>query len=468
MERFTGLNRQLSAAEEQNNELAAKNRDMISFANSAKTEPAKSFLQTASDITAVKNLACRTFMERTDGNILLCQSPEELAHFIGTTAQEIISDLKLQLAQPDYDALIQQIHDEITSFGPLEPLLHDDGISEIMVNAPDKVYVERDGKLSLTTVRFENNAHIMAIAKRIVSRVGRHIDEMNPFCDARLMDGSRVNVVIPPCTVKSPTISIRKFPKRRITLDVMAEQNNISDALCKVLKVCGAARLNIIISGGTSSGKTTLLNALSGTINTEERIITIEDNLELQLQQPHVISMETRRPDPKGEGEITMQALVRNALRMRPDRIILGEVRGTEAFEILQAMNTGHDGSMCTVHANTPREAVTRLEHLISMGSQNVPPKNIRMQMAKVINLIIQTSRMRDGVRRVTHVTEVVGMEGDTILTQDIFLFKQAGEDTAGKIKGDFIWTGIRPRFSIQAGLFGLEKQLFDALSQKK
>ena len=304
----------------------------------------------------------------------------------------------------------------------------------------------------------------MAIATRIVTGVGRRVDESSPICDARLPDGSRVNIIAMPLRIKGSSISIRKFSQKKITLDTMASTNNISEHLCSVLKICGAIRLNIIISGGTGSGKTTLLNAISRMISHGERIVTIEDAAELQLQQPHVVPLETRQANLEGDGEITMRDLVKNALRMRPDRIILGEVRGGEAFDLLQAMNTGHDGSMGTLHANKPREALSRLENLIGMAGINLPSKAVRQQIASAVNLIVQIQRMRDGMRRITHVTEIVGMEGDVIIMQDLFTFEFQGEAEDGKLIGEFKSSGMRPSFMHKAQYFGLGQALLEAM----
>lgn len=391
---------------------------------------------------------------------------DELKRQIIEIIGEIVMEQRLPLTMTEQQTLAGDIVDDMLGFGPLEPLLRDDAITDIMVNGPYQIYVERRGKLELTDVKFRDNSHVMAIATRIVTAVGRRVDESNPICDARMPDGSRVNVIAPPCAIRGTSISIRKFSQKKITLDTMIGTKSISEPLCRVLKICGAIRLNIIVSGGTGSGKTTMLNALSRMINMGERIVTIEDAAELQLQQPHVVPLETRHANLEGEGEITMRDLVKNALRMRPDRIILGEVRGPEAFDLLQAMNTGHDGSMGTLHANTPREALTRMENMIGMAGINLPSKAVRTQIASAVNLIVQVSRMRDGVRRVTHVTEVVGMEGDVIITQDLFTYEFEGEDENGKLVGRFKSSGIRPYCSAQAAYFGLEKALIEAMSQ--
>lgn len=352
----------------------------------------------------------------------------------------------------------------MVGLGPLEPLLRDDTITDIMVNGPYRVYIERRGKLELTDVQFRDHAHLMNVAQRIATRVGRRVDETSPICDARLEDGSRVNIIAPPLAIDGCAISIRKFSRKSITLDTMVRQQNISEPLAKVLKIAAACRLNIVISGGTGSGKTTMLNALSQLIDHGERIVTIEDAAELQLQQPHVVRLETRPPNLEGQGEVTMRDLVKNALRMRPDRIICGEVRGPEALDMLQAMNTGHDGSMCTLHANTPREAITRIENMVMMATASLPTKAIRQQIVGAVNLIIQVARMRDGVRRVTHVTELVGMEGDVVTTQDLFTYEYQGEGRDGLLIGTFKAHPVRPHFLKRAAYYGLDRALMAAM----
>ena len=389
---------------------------------------------------------------------------DELARQISGFVSDIASERKIGLNLSEQRDLVTMLLNDMLGLGPLEPLLADDAVTDIMVNGPKQVYVERKGKLELTDVVFKDNQHVQNIASRIVTRIGRRIDESSPLCDARLEDGSRVNIIIPPLAIDGPSISIRKFSKKSITLDVMATQKNISAAMATVLKVAARSRLNILISGGTGSGKTTLLNALSQLIDLGERIVTIEDAAELQLQQPHVVRLETRPPNLEGDGEITMRDLVKNSLRMRPDRIILGEVRGSEAVDMLQAMNTGHDGSMCTVHANRPREALTRLENMVGMAGINLPSKAVRTQIADALDLIVQISRMRDGVRRVTSVTEVVGMEGDVITTQELFSFDFEGEDASGMLVGTFVPGGLRPHFTPKAEYFNLDRPLLEAI----
>jgi pilus assembly protein CpaF len=389
---------------------------------------------------------------------------DELKQQILDLIGELVVEQRLPVTQTEQMMLGNQIIDDMLGFGPLEPLLKDPTVTDIMVNGPHQVYVEAKGKLRLTDVHFRDEEHVMSIATRIVTGVGRRVDESSPICDARLPDGSRVNVIAPPLSLKGTSISIRKFSEKKITLDVMAKQKNVSDKLCKLLKIAAACRLNIIISGGTGSGKTTLLNALSQMIDHGERVVTIEDAAELQLQQPHVVPLETRPANLEGTGEISMRDLVKNALRMRPDRIILGEVRGAEALDLLQAMNTGHDGSMGTLHANNPREALTRLENMVGMGASNLPSKALRTQISSAVNMIVQISRMRDGMRRITHVSEIVGMEGDVIVTQDLYHFEYQGEDEHGILIGDFVSTGLRPHFTQRAAYFGLEQALLETI----
>jgi pilus assembly protein CpaF len=428
-------------------------------------EPVSQGEKPGAEMAATKEHLYTLLMEQIDLATASRLPRDDLKRQIIDLIGEIVMEERLLVNQIEQQQLANQIVDDMLGLGPLEPLLQDESITDIMVNGAHQVYVERKGKLTLTDITFRDNQHVMSIAQRIVTAIGRRVDESSPICDARLMDGSRVNVIAPPLAIRGCSISIRKFSKKKITLDVMAGQNNISQNLCTVLKIAGAVRLNIIISGGTGSGKTTLLNALSQMIDHGERIVTIEDAAELQLQQPHVVPLETRPANLEGHGEITMRDLVKNALRMRPDRIILGEVRGSEAIDMLQAMNTGHDGSMGTLHANTPREALTRLENMVGMAGINLPSKAVRTQITSAVHLIVQISRMRDGIRRVTHVTELVGMEGDVIVTQDLFHFEFQGEDENGKLVGEFKSSGLRPHFLHQAAYFGLDKPLLEAMS---
>jgi pilus assembly protein CpaF len=378
--------------------------------------------------------------------------------------KELLAETKIQLNFTEQRELVESLIADMLGLGPLEPLIADETISDIMVNGPKQIYVERRGKLEVTDVQFRDNAHLMNICTKIVTRIGRRIDESRPLVDARLPDGSRVNIIIPPLAIDGASISIRKFSKKSITLDIMAANSSISPAMATLLKIAARCRLNILISGGTGSGKTTLLNALSRMIDSTERTVTIEDAAELQLQQPHVVRLETRPPNLEGTGEINMRDLLKNALRMRPDRIIIGECRGEEALDMLQAMNTGHDGSMSTIHANNPREALTRLENMIGMSGINLPSRAMRTQIASAVHLICQVNRMRDGARRVSHITEVVGMEGDIITTQDLFTFQYQGEAADGKLKGAFQPSGIRPTFLPRAEYFGLDRALLEVI----
>jgi len=437
--------------------------DPVSATPEAKSAPVEGE-KISAELSLTKDKIYGLLIEQIDLTTASRLQRDDLKRQIIDLIGEIVMEQKLLINQVEQRLLANQIVDDMLGLGPLEPLLQDETITDIMVNGPNQVYVERKGKLVLTDIAFRDNQHVMSIAQRIVTAVGRRVDESSPICDARLMDGSRVNVIAPPLSIRGCSISIRKFSKKKITLDIMASQGNISSNVCKVLKIAGAVRLNIIISGGTGSGKTTLLNALSQMINHGERIVTIEDAAELQLQQPHVVPLETRPMNLEGDGEITMRDLVKNALRMRPDRIILGEVRGAEALDLLQAMNTGHDGSMGTLHANTPREALTRMENMVGMAGVNLPSKAVRTQISSAVNLIVQISRMRDGIRRITHVTELVGMEGDVIVTQDLFHFEFQGEDDKGRLVGEFKSTGLRPHFIHQAAYYGLDKALLEAM----
>jgi pilus assembly protein CpaF len=378
--------------------------------------------------------------------------------------KELLAETKIQLNFTEQRELVESLIADMLGLGPLEPLIADETVSDIMVNGPKQVYVERRGKLELTDVAFRDDQHLMNICTKIVTRIGRRIDESRPLVDARLPDGSRVNIIIPPLAIDGASISIRKFSKKTITLDTMAASGSISPPMATMLKIAARCRLNILISGGTGSGKTTLLNALSRMIDSAERTVTIEDAAELQLQQPHVVRLETRTANLEGTGEITMRDLLKNALRMRPDRIIIGECRGEEALDMLQAMNTGHDGSMSTIHANNPREALTRLENMIGMSGITLPSKAMRTQIASAVHLIAQVNRMRDGFRRVTQLTEVVGMEGDIITTQDLFTFQFQGEGADGKLRGAFQPSGIRPAFLPRAEYFGLDRALLEVI----
>lgn len=379
--------------------------------------------------------------------------------------QEIIAIKNVVMSIAEQETLLQDICNDVLGYGPLEPLLARDDISDIMVNGAGRVYIEVNGKIQVTNVRFRDNNQLMNICQRIVSQVGRRVDESSPICDARLLDGSRVNVISGPLAIDGPALTIRKFKKDKLQMQDLVTFGSISSEGATVLNIIGAVRCNVLISGGTGSGKTTLLNCMTAFIDEGERVITCEDAAELQLQQPHVVRLETRPPNIEGTGEITMRDLVKNCLRMRPERIIVGEVRGSEAFDLLQAMNTGHDGSMGTLHANSPREALSRLESMITMGGFNLPSKTIKDMICGSIDIIIQATRLRDGSRRITHITEVLGTEGDVVITQDLFLFEITGEDADGKVLGTHKSTGIaRPAFWDRARYYGREAELAMAL----
>jgi pilus assembly protein CpaF len=403
-------------------------------------------------------------LDRIDTSAAAKLTREELKHDVTGLVTEILAEEKIQLNSNERTEIVNQILDDMLGLGPLEPLLADETISEIMVNGPKQIYVEQKGKLTLSDVTFRDNAHAQAIATRIVTAIGRRIDESTPLCDARLADGSRVNIIIPPLALDGATITIRKFSKKKITLDVMEGFGSLSPTMRKVLEIAGRCRCNILISGGTGSGKTTLLNAISRQIDNGERIVTIEDAAELQLQQPHVVRLETRPANLEGHGEITMRDLLKNSLRMRPDRIIVGETRGGEAIDMLQAMNTGHDGSFSTVHANRPREALMRLENMVGLAGVNLAPRAIRQLIASAVDVIVQVSRMRDGSRKITHISEVVGMEGEVITMQDLFVCEIEGEDDDGKLIANFKATGLRPAFMAKAAYYGLDKELMELM----
>ncbi|CEJ16204.1 Putative conjugal transfer protein/MT3759 [bacterium YEK0313] len=378
---------------------------------------------------------------------------------------EIITIKNVVMSIAEQEDLLEDICNDVLGYGPLEPLLARDDISDVMVNGPNTVFIEVAGKIQRTGIRFRDAAQLMNICQRIVSQVGRRVDESSPICDARLPDGSRVNVIAPPLAIDGAALTIRKFKKDKLTLEQLVRFGSISPEGAEVLKIIGRVRCNIVVSGGTGSGKTTLLNCLTRYIDADERIITCEDAAELQLQQPHVVRLETRPPNLEGEGQVTMRDLVRNCLRMRPERIIVGEVRGPEVFDLLQAMNTGHDGSMGTIHANSPRECLSRMESMIAMGGYSLPAKTVREMITGSVDIIVQASRLRDGSRRITHITEVLGMEGDTPVTQDLFVYDMLGEDDHGRINGRHRSTGIgRPRFWDRARYYGEEKRLAAAL----
>jgi pilus assembly protein CpaF len=403
----------------------------------------------------LKKTMHQMILDRIDLERLKRLTSEQFKHELALLVQRIVEEERIVLNQQERHNLVLDIQHEMLGFGPLEPLLNDPTVSDILVNTFNKVYVERRGRLELTEITFHDNAHLMKIIEKIVSRVGRRVDESSPMVDARLPDGSRVNAIIPPLAVDGPLVSIRRFGATPLTVQNLLDYKSVTPPMIKVLESLGLAKVNILISGGTGSGKTTMLNLISGFIPVNERIVTIEDAAELQLRQPHVVRLETRPPNIEGKGEVTQRALVRNALRMRPDRIILGEVRGPEALDMLQAMNTGHEGSLATIHANTARDALARMENMVSMAGVNLTPRAIRQQICSAITVILQATRLTDGTRKLVSMQEVTGMEGDIISMQEIFRFEQTGVDADGKVLGHFCATGVRPRFAERLRMFG-------------
>jgi pilus assembly protein CpaF len=427
----------------------------------------KSSDQRSDNYYQIKTTIFNALIDTIDLTQLAQLDAESAREEIRDIVNEILSIKNVVMSISEQEALLQDICNDVLGYGPLEPLLARDDIADIMVNGSDRTFIEVAGKVELTNVRFRDNSQLMNICQRIVSQVGRRVDEASPICDARLPDGSRVNVIVPPLAIDGPALTIRKFRREKLTMNNLVEWGSISQEGAEVLSIIGKVRCNTLISGGTGSGKTTLLNCLTAFIDTDERVITCEDAAELQLQQPHVVRLETRPPNLEGQGQITMTELVRNCLRMRPERIIVGEVRGPEAFDLLQAMNTGHDGSMGTLHANSPREALSRLEGMITMGGYALPSKTIREMITGSIDVIIQAARLRDGSRRITHITEVLGTEGDVIITQDLFVYDIEGEDETGKLIGKHKGTGIaRPAFWDRARYYNQHHALAAALDR--
>lgn len=387
----------------------------------------------------------------------------QVAEQLSPLVSKLIAEERAALNHAEYERLLEELLDEVLGLGPIEPLLKDPTIADILVNTHKQVFVERAGRLERTAIQFKDDRHLTRIIQKIVAAVGRRVDESQPWVDARLADGSRVNALLPPCAVDGPLLSIRKFAVKPYTMDRLIENGSMTAQLAEILEIIVRSRMNVLVSGGTGTGKTTILNAMSSLISDKERIVTIEDTAELQLQQEHIARMEARPPNMEGGGEVTQRDLLRNSLRMRPDRIIVGEVRGAEAVDMLQAMNTGHDGSLTTLHANTPRDALSRLETMISMASLNLPEKAMRQQVASAIQVVIQTARLSDGTRKITTIAEITGMEGDVVTMQDIFVFDRSGTAEGGKVLGRYAASGIRPRFvdrfkawgiSMPAGLF--------------
>ncbi|MEZ0260068.1 MAG: CpaF family protein [Alphaproteobacteria bacterium] len=382
------------------------------------------------------------------------------------TVEEVARLNEMQLSLKETEHVTQLIMDEMIGLGPIEHLLARDEVTEIMVNGPKTVYLEMNGVIERSAITFRDDLHLTTICQRIAGQVGRRVDDSSPICDARLQDGSRVNIILPPLAIDGAILTIRKFQKERLTLEKLLGFGSVDESTAEMLRIIAACRINILISGGTGSGKTTLLNCLTRYINPKERVVTCEDAAELQLQQPHVVRLETRPPGIEGSGEVSMRDLVRNCLRMRPDRIVVGEVRGPEAFDLLQAMNTGHDGSMGTVHANTPRDALGRLESMIAMSRLNIPPETVRHQIASSVNVIVQIQRLKDGSRKVMSITETTGMEGDIISLQDLVTYVIEGESEDGRVKGSFRQTGLRPRFAEKLRQYGMEDRFLTAMEK--
>jgi pilus assembly protein CpaF len=426
----------------------------------ASPEPPPVEIEDAGPTEQVYGRIREALFERLDVSAAVLGGRELMARELRPTIAALVVENRMRLTRHDQDLLIDRLLDDMFGLGPIEPLLADPSVSDILINGPKQVFVERYGKLHLTEIAFESDAQLINVSQRIAAAVGRRVDETSPLVDARLADGSRVNIVVPPLALNGACVSIRKFAKRRIGLRQMAEQGNMSPGMARLLELAGRIRLNILISGGTGSGKTTLLNAISASIAHDERVVTIEDAAELQLQQPHVVRLETRPMSIEGTGQIDQRQLVVNALRMRPDRIILGETRGAEAFDVLQAMNTGHDGSMTTIHANTARDALIRLENMVIAGNPNLPLRFVRSQIVSAVHLIAQVSRMRDGMRRVTQIVEVAGVEGDTVTTQELFKFVVDGGAPGKTVQGRFVASGLRPLFAERAREHGLDGEI--------
>jgi pilus assembly protein CpaF len=442
---------------------AAKPAGAEKLASAARAQPQKG--RKSEEYYTVKTQIFGALIDTIDLSQLSKMDANQAREEIRDIVNDIITVKNVVMSIAEQEELLEDICNDVLGYGPLEPLLARDDIADVMVNGASRIFIEVNGKVQETDIRFRDNGQLLNICQRIVSQVGRRVDESSPICDARLPDGSRVNVIAPPLAIDGACLTIRKFKKDKLTLDQLVQFGSITPEGATILQIIGRVRCNVIVSGGTGSGKTTLLNCLTRYIDTDERIITCEDAAELQLQQPHVVRLETRPPNLEGEGEITMRDLVKNCLRMRPERIIVGEVRGPEAFDLLQAMNTGHDGSMGTLHANSPREALSRIESMITMGGYSLPSKTIREMMVSSIDVVVQAARLRDGSRRITHITEVLGMEGDVIITQDLFIYEIVGEDANGRVIGRHRSTGIgRPAFWDRARYYGEEQRLAAAI----
>lgn len=406
-------------------------------------------------------------LERLEPAAVAAMPSDRLLPEVERLVAEIADERRVQLNGPEQRELAADLVNDMVGLGPLESLLEDESVNDIMVNGPKRIFVERRGKAELSTSTFRDTAHVVNVCQRIAAAVGRRIDESSPMVDARLLDGSRVNIVFPPLALDGPYLSIRKFSKTKIDLEKLVANGSCTPRMMRVLEIASRIRCNFIISGGTGSGKTTLLNAMSRLIDPSERIVTIEDAAELQLQQPHVVRLETRPASLEGRGEVTQRDLVRNALRMRPDRVIIGEVRSSEAFDMLQAMNTGHDGSMSTIHANNTRDALTRIENMVQMGNMGLGTRAIRTQIVSAIDLIVQVERQRDGVRRITQITDVVGLEGDVLIMNDIFQFKVTGESPAGKVLGEYVCSRAQPSFHERLIYYGMDRVWSTAIAEE-
>jgi pilus assembly protein CpaF len=415
-------------------------------------------------IEAIKSKIHKKILGLVDLRTMESMSPEQLRSELKLLTERLLDDDSIAINESERRTVVQSIQNEMLGLGPIEPLLADTTVSDILVNGPNRVYVERRGRLEATDVKFDSDAHLLRIIDKIVSRIGRRVDELSPMVDARLPDGSRVNAIIPPLALDGPVLSIRRFSVVPYGMDDLVKFGTLTPEMAELIYGLVKAKVNLLVSGGTGSGKTTLLNVISGAIPPNERIITIEDAAELQLQQPHVVRLESRPQNIEGKGEVTQRALLRNSLRMRPDRIILGEIRGAEVLDMLQAMNTGHEGSMTTIHANTPRDALTRLEHMMSMAGMQVSPRTMRQQISAALSVVIQISRLSDGKRKITSLQEITGVEGDIESMQEIFKFDQTGVDATGAVQGRFLATGIRPKFEQRLRTRGvnLREDLYD------
>jgi pilus assembly protein CpaF len=442
--------------------VSLRERLMTNETAASETAFARESAATGSALQQLKTRLHQTILDRIDLERLQRLAPDRVREELRTLTEKLLEEESIALNEADRAALIREIQNEMLGLGPLEPLLADPTISDILVNTFNSVYVERRGKLEKTAISFADDNHLMKIIDKIVSRIGRRVDESSPMVDARLPDGSRVNAIIPPLAIDGPILSIRRFAVNPLTMRDFLAFKTLTQEMAQILEALVRAKLNVMVSGGTGSGKTTLLNILSGYIPGDERIVTIEDAAELQLQQPHVVRLETRPSNIEGRGEVTQRALVRNALRMRPDRIILGEVRGAEALDMLQAMNTGHEGSMTTIHANSPRDSLTRLENMVGMAGMNLPTKAMRHQISSALSVVLQIARLTDGRRKIVSIQELTGMEGEIITMQELFAFRQTGIDDSGTVSGYFCATGVRPHFTDRVRSYGIE--LPDAL----